>query len=151
MQVLTLMTRNPICCTADTRLEEVARMMVSHHCGAVPVVDALESRVPVGIITDRDITCRSLGQGKDSAQMTARDCMSSPVVTVRPETSLEACCRIMEESQVRRVPVVDAKGRCSGIVAQADIAKKAPEHETAEFVRAISQSTVSASQVTLPA
>jgi CBS-domain-containing membrane protein len=66
--------------------------------------------------------------------------MSSPAVTVRPDTHLEECCQTLEEMPVRRVPVVDADGCCCGIVSQADIAQHASERLTAEVVRTVSQS-----------
>jgi CBS-domain-containing membrane protein len=71
--------------------------------------------------------------------------MSGNVVTVTPEMSLEACCNVMEENQLRRVPVVDATGRCCGIVAQADIAQHAPRKTTAEVVKEVSKQTTAAS------
>jgi CBS domain-containing protein len=71
--------------------------------------------------------------------MKARDCMSTPALTVTPDMSLEECCRIMEEKQIRRIPVVDAQGCCCGIVAQADIALKAPDRQAAEVVKDISR------------
>ncbi len=58
MQIREIMTGDPICCTRDTGLPEVARMMVEHDCGAIPVVESRNSKIPVGVITDRDITCR---------------------------------------------------------------------------------------------
>jgi CBS domain-containing protein len=93
---------------------------------------------PVGVITDRDITCRSVAMGNNPLEMTAGDCMSSPCITVTPEMSVEDCCQVMEENQVRRVPVVDESGACCGIVAQADIAQHASKRETARVVKEIS-------------
>ena len=58
-------------------------------------------------------------------------------------TPLDECIRIMEESQIRRVPVVNGGGMCCGIVAQADIAKHAPRRATAELVSNVSQPAVS--------
>ncbi|HLK60004.1 MAG TPA: CBS domain-containing protein [Chthonomonadaceae bacterium] len=147
MQVRQVMTQNPTCCTPDTRLQEVANMMVVHHCGAIPVVGNLETRHPIGIITDRDIACRSLAEGKNPLQMTAQECMSTPVVTVRPDNSIEECCRLMEQNRIRRIPVVNAKGGCEGIVAQADIARKGPDFETVDILKAISRPTEAASFV----
>jgi CBS-domain-containing membrane protein len=71
--------------------------------------------------------------------------MSSPSVNVTPETSLEECCKTMEASLVRRIPVVDETGSCCGIVSQADIARNAPKEETGEVVKQISQPAISAS------
>jgi len=138
MQVKEIMTASPACCTPDTSLADVAKMMVEHDCGEIPVIHGSDQR-PIGVITDRDITCRAVAQGKDPQQMKARDCMSSPVLTVTPDMSLEECCRIMEEKQLRRVPVVDQRGSCCGIVAQADIALKATDGQAAEVIKDISR------------
>lgn len=146
MHVQDIMTKNPACCTPATKLQDVARTMVEHDCGCVPVVESQETLKPVGVITDRDITCRTVAQGKNPLEMTAGDCMSSPVMTVTPETSVEDCCADMEQNQVRRVPVVDATGGCCGIVAQADIAKAVPRQEMAKVVQEVSQPTDSPSR-----
>jgi len=138
MQVRQIMTENPACCGPDASLAEVARMMVENNCGEIPVVHGSDNR-PIGVITDRDITCRAVAQGKNPLQMKARECMSTPALTVTPEMSLEDCCRIMEEKQIRRIPVVDERGSCCGIVAQADIALKTPDRQAAEVVRDISR------------
>lgn len=61
------------------------------------------------------------------------------LVTVRPETSVDECCKLMEKHQIRRVLVVDQKGACCGIVVQADVANHAPDGETAEVVKEISR------------
>jgi CBS domain-containing protein len=65
--------------------------------------------------------------------------MTSPVIAVSEETSVDDCCRVMEENQVRRVPVVDAKGKCCGMVAQADVARNATGQQTAGMVKEVSQ------------
>ncbi len=140
MNVKDIMTKDPACCTAETSLQEVAQIMVDHDCGCVPVVDSEESKIPVGMITDRDITTRVVAEGKNPLDLTAADAMTSTVVSVTPETSIEECCNVMESSQIRRVAVVDANGSCCGIVAQADIATNAPAFETAEVVQEVSKS-----------
>jgi CBS domain-containing protein len=137
MRVSDVMTRNVACCTPETSLLEVARLMVDHDCGEIPVVDA--AGAPIGVVTDRDITCRTVAEGKNALLLAARDCMSVPCVTVTPEVSLEQCCQTMEAHRIRRVPVVDAAGECCGIVAQADIARRGPRTEAAQVVKRISQ------------
>ena len=148
MQVKDIMTQTPACCTSDTNLQEVAKLMVEHDCGESPVVESKQSMKLVGVITDRDITCRTVAEGKNPLEMTAGDCMSSPCIIVTPEMSLEDCCKVMEENQVRRVPVVDESGNCCGIVAQADIAQHASKQETAGVVKRVSMPSESASRVT---
>jgi CBS domain-containing protein len=145
MQVKDIMTKNPACCTAETNLKEVAMLMVEHDCGETPVVDNKKSMKLLGVITDRDITIRTVAQGKNPLEMTAGDCMSSPAVTVTRLMSIDECCTIMEDNKVRRVPVVDEKGSCCGIVAQADIAQHASKQETGDVVKKVSQPTHAAS------
>jgi len=139
MEVREIMTREPACCTPETKLQDVARMMVDQDCGGIPVVESKSSRKPIGVVTDRDITTRAVATGKNPAELAARDCMSTSVVTVTPETEVESCCQLLEKHQVRRVPVVDQRGQLCGMVSQADIAKHASGRDTAEVVRSISQ------------
>jgi predicted transcriptional regulator/YHS domain-containing protein len=119
-------------------LRDVARLMRDFDCGEIPVVDGSAKR-PVGVVTDRDIACRAVAQGSDLDELSARDCMSTPVVTVTPETSIEDCCNTMEARQIRRVPVVDQAGSCCGIVSQADVALHASARQSAEVVREVSR------------
>lgn len=145
MQTREIMTEDPTCCAPETNLEDVARLMEDHDCGEIPVLD--EHSRPIGVVTDRDIACRAVAQGKDPQRTAARDVMSSPVVTATPDTSVEDCCAQMEQNQIRRMPVVDESGGCCGMVSQADIARSASEHESAELVRDVSQPTQEASRV----
>lgn len=137
MKVKELMTRHPACCQPETSLTDVARLMVDNDCGSIPVVDQNEKII--GVVTDRDIVTRAVAEGKNPAQLRAEDCMTSRVVTISPEESIEECCQKMEEHQVRRIPVTDDAGKCCGIVSQADIALEGDEAETAEVVKLVSQ------------
>jgi CBS domain-containing protein len=131
-----VMTPDPQCCTAEQPLNEVAQLMVECNCGEIPVVDA--NKKLVGVVTDRDIVCRVVAQGKNPSAVTAEEAMSSPVISVSIESSLDAVMGQMEQHQIRRVPVVDAEGCCCGIISQADVALKAKEQDTGEMVRAVS-------------
>ena len=133
-----LMTRNPACCTPDAPLEEVARMMVDCNCGEIPVVDSKQSMQPVGAITDRDIVCRIVAEGKNPLQSKVRDCMTAPCITVSRDASIEECCELMEKNLIRRIPVVDNQGRCCGIISQADLVNRVNE-VAAEVLRQVSQ------------
>lgn len=135
-----LMTANPQCCTAETPLNEVAKLMVENDCGEIPVVDAAKKLI--GVVTDRDIVCRIVAKGQNPSAMTAQDAMTQPVISVTEDSSLEDVLSLMEEHQIRRVPVVDASGGCCGIVAQADVALVAEERETGEMVREVSRDVV---------
>lgn len=143
MQVREIMSDNPACCGPDASVQDAARLMVEHDCGEIPVVDG--ERKPVGVVTDRDIACRAVAEGKD-ANTPVREVMSTPAVTVSPDTSVEDCCRTMEENQIRRVPVVDDKGGCCGMVAQADVAFQGTEQMAVGVVRDVSQPSHEASR-----
>jgi CBS domain-containing protein len=145
MQVRNVMTADPACCISETALQEVAQMMIDHDCGEIPVVENKETKLPIGVITDRDIVCRTVARGLNPLDLTVAECMTKPCVTVTPDMSIEECSRIMEENKIRRVPVVDAAGCCCGIVALADIALRAQKGVTAEVVKEVSEPTVAAS------
>jgi CBS domain-containing protein len=139
MQIEQLMTKSPKCCTPDTNLRDVARLMKDYDCGEIPVVESSLNLKPIGVITDRDIVCRAVAQGKNPLQMTARDCLTTPAVTCALDASVEECCRHMEQHQVRRIPVVDKSGLLCGIVSQADVARLLTPEQSAEVVREVSQ------------
>lgn len=139
MDVKSVMTANPACCTAQTPLRDVARMMVDNDCGQIPVVDA--ANAPIGVVTDRDIVVRIVAEGRDPATACAADCMTGPVTTVGADSSLAECCETMEREQVRRVPVVAADGSLCGIVSLADVALAGRDQKTAEVVKQVSEPT----------
>lgn len=139
-----VMTRNPACCTPHTTLDDVAKLMVHNHCGEIPVVDAFDRLI--GVVTDRDIVCRVVAEGKNPMGYTAETCMSTPVVTVAANAGLQDVVSTMEQHQVRRVLVVDERGSCVGIISQADVAWTRPERDVAELVREVSRDTGDTSQ-----
>ena len=139
MLVNEIMTENPACCTADAGLQEVAEMMVTNDCGCIPVVEDLAHYKPIGMITDRDITCRAIAKGKNPLDLTAGDIMTKNVITISADTSVEDCCNLMEDNQIRRIAVIDENGGCCGMVAQADIAINANDNKTAEVVQEVSK------------
>ncbi len=143
MQVRELMTAEPTCCRPETSLQEAAKMMADEDCGCLPVVD--QDMKPVGVITDRDITCRTVAQGRNPLDLTVSDAMTSPVISVSSNSDIHECCQLMEDNQVRRLPVVDESGSCCGMVAQADIALNAPEEMSGDLVKGVSQESSSAS------
>src|SRR6266480_3711709 len=147
MQVKEVMTADPTCCIPETGLQEVAQMMVDHDCGEIPVVENKQTKIPIGVITDRDIVCRTVAQGLNPLDLSVADCLSKPCVTVTPEMSIEECSRILEENQIRRVPVVDADGSCCGIVSLADIALHARKSVAGEVIKEVSQPSAAAAAV----
>lgn len=120
MLVRDIMTEEPMCCKQDDSIQDAAKMMVQCDCGEIPVVD--DQQKPIGVITDRDITCRVVAEGENPENYNVGQAMTTPVITVDEFTDLAQCCQIMQDKMIRRVVVVDDEGRCCGIVSQADIA-----------------------------
>jgi CBS domain-containing protein len=140
MKAQDLMTTEPACCTPESTAREAARMMREHDCGCVPVVEG-ESRRLVGVVTDRDIACRGVAEGK-GPETQVREIMSKDPQCCHPGDDIAAVEQIMMQGQVRRVPVVDAKGNCVGMIAQADLAlndKAANDSEIGRVVERISE------------
>ena len=132
-----VMTPDPACCTRHTTLDQVAKMMIQQDCGEIPVLDVNDQLV--GVVTDRDIVCRVVADGKNPMAYTADTCMTHPVVTVQFDDPIEKVVSTMEQYRIRRVPVVDGEGRCAGIISQADLARAEPLPEVGELVRQVSR------------
>jgi CBS domain-containing protein len=112
--------------------------MVRHDCGEIPIVENKDLKKVVGVVTDRDIVCRTVAEGKNPLTLKAGDAMSTPAVTVNERTGDDEVRRVMETHQIRRVPVVDQNGACCGIVSLADIALRESRKDTGDLVREVS-------------
>jgi len=132
-----VMTHDPACCSPTTTLDQVAKMMVQNDCGEIPIIDTANR--PIGVVTDRDIVCRVVAEGKNPAGHTAESAMTRSVVMVASNAKLDDVIATMAENQIRRVLVVDDDGCCTGIIAQADIALDGPPRQAAELVREVSR------------
>jgi CBS domain-containing protein len=140
MRAKDLMTTDPACCTLNTTVREAAQLMRDHDCGCIPVVEGDSMRL-VGVLTDRDIACRCVAEGK-SPDTPVRDIMTTTPQCCHPDDDIAAVEQIMIEAQVRRVPVVDAKDCCVGMIAQADLAlneEAASDREVGQMVERISE------------
>lgn len=109
---------NVICCEADTPISEVASLMRKHHVGDVVVVDhqGEGARIPIGIITDRDILIETIALDIEARLFTAADLMTSPVTTVQEDASVSEALGIMRGKRIRRLPVVTRAGTLFGMV-----------------------------------
>jgi CBS domain-containing protein len=112
-------------------------MMRQHDCGEIPVINLAEE--PIGVVTDRDIVCRIVAEGKNPMAYPAEFCMSQPVAVVHASAPFRDVVSIMEKHQLRRVPVVDEHGRCVGMISQADIARAGVTRDVAELLREVSR------------
>lgn len=114
---------NVICCEADASVSQVAALMRRHHVGDVVVVDADQPglRVPIGIVTDRDILVETISLDIDAKLFTAGDLMTSPVTSIKEEAGLFEAIGLMRNKKIRRLPVLTASGSLSGIITLDDV------------------------------
>lgn len=129
MKIQDVMTRDPRSVTPQTPAREAAQIMKDEDVGIIPVVEGARL---VGVVTDRDLALRIVAEGRD-ASATVRDVMSSGrIATCRPDEDLDRVMETMAKEQVRRIPIVDERGSLVGIVAQADVVRKAKDDQKAE-------------------
>ena len=111
-------------CEADTLIPDVAAMMRKHHVGDVIVVEEKDAtRMPIGIVTDRDIVIETVALDVDADAFTAGDLMSAPVATICEDAGFVETLRQMRIHKVRRMPVVTTEGGLVGIVTVDDVVK----------------------------
>ena len=122
MKAADLMTRDPACVTPTDSARDAARRMEEWDCGLVPVVDDLDARHVLGVITDRDLALRVLADGRP-ADVTVGEIMTLAPDCVTPDADVELVEHLMADRQVRRVVVIDGDGRAVGVISQADLAR----------------------------
>lgn len=127
MKVRDIMTTSVASLTPEDTVEKAASLMKEHDIGSVPVCQG--SNI-VGIITDRDITLRSVASGINASSQSVRDVMSSNPVVGSPEMSLDEASKIMSQQQIRRLPIVENQNLV-GVVALGDLATQPQSDEKA--------------------
>ncbi len=98
---------------------DAIRLMAEHHVGALPV---MPGAAPESIRSEPDYARKVILRGRSSADTPVRNIMSSPVITVVLETSVQQCMQVMTDRHVRHLPVVDG-GRVVGLVSIGDLVK----------------------------
>ncbi|MFF5933663.1 CBS domain-containing protein [Streptomyces sp. NPDC012508] len=111
MKVGGLMTDDVISAVPATSFREVAKMLAEHEISGVPVLD--QDDHVVGVVSESDLLARH--------ELTARDLMTSPAVTVHAEETVADAARLMVRRGVERLPVVDEEERLVGIVTRRDL------------------------------
>jgi CBS domain-containing protein len=87
---------------------------------------ASQARIPVGIITERDIIFRVVAQNRGPFKVKLRDIMSHPLITIQDEMSASKALSMMKRRNVTRLPVVDKKGRLVGMITMQNLVRALP-------------------------
>lgn len=103
-------------------IKEAARLMRSHHVGALVVVDAgRKGPIPIGIVTDRDIVIQVVAAGLDPESLTVGDIMPLDLITASEDQEVFDIVEQMQHHGIRRMPVIDNEGVLAGIIAVDDL------------------------------
>lgn len=110
---------------------DAAQLMRTHHVGDLVVVEEREGRrLPVGIVTDRDVVVEVVAAGVNPDALKVGDIMGPEVATVRESEGLFEALRFMRDKGVRRMPVVDSTGALAGILTLDDLLSLLAEEMT---------------------
>jgi len=122
MPVGELCIRQAVVTSRNTSVLDAAKLMRQHHVGDIVVTDGVAGRrVPVGIVTDRDIVLEVLAQELDATSLSAGDIMSGDLITVRENEGVFQTIQLMRAKGARRAPVVNSEGLLVGIVSVDDL------------------------------
>lgn len=135
MKVKEAMHRGVEWVSPDTSLSKIAETMRKHDIGAIPVG---ENDRLVGMVTDRDIVTKALAAGKAVDKTTAADVMTKGIIYCRDNEEIDDAVRIMENRQIRRLPVIDENKRMVGMLSLGDVSHAASQQLTGELARAVS-------------
>ena len=122
MQIAEVMTREPVICVPGCSAQAAAELMRQHDIGILPVVFDRFSRKLLGVVSDRDLCLAVIGAGHPPS-VEVQECMTSQLVTGSPHDDVQVAIHLMQEHQVRRLPIVDKEGRLVGILALADLVR----------------------------
>lgn len=122
MRVSEYCNREVVVLEQDASVTEAAQIMREYHVGDVVIIRSQQGkRIPVGILTDRDIALEIVAKSADPAVVSAGDAMSFELVTVTEDDDLMHAIEIMRDKGIRRLPVVDLDEALVGILTVDDV------------------------------
>jgi CBS domain-containing protein len=130
-----VMTGGAECIGENETVIDAAKKMAELDVGALPICGE-DDRLK-GMLTDRDIAVKVLGQDRDPSSVKAGELGDGKPVTIGADDSVREALQTMKEHKVRRLPVIDGHDLI-GIVSQGDLATNADEDDVGDLVEAIS-------------
>jgi len=135
--VLSFMTANVKTAMENQPIREVCKMMYQNKNGSMLILkknaiddDKSDDKKPIGIVTERDIV-RLMGSSDVSLDnISVGELMSSPLITINPNNSIKDAIEIMQQKDIRRLPVVDNKGKMVGIITDKDVFRAMLKNQT---------------------
>jgi CBS domain-containing protein len=122
VKVKDLMIKEVIQIDENASVKEAADIMNHHEIGSIV---AVRKRKATGILTERDLLKRIVSEGKNAEKTRVKEVMSTPLVTIPPDTDLEDAARLMFEKKIKKLPVV-SENHLLGLISLTDIARCQP-------------------------
>jgi len=145
MQIKEVMTANPTCCIPSDTAQTAAIIMRDEDTGIVPIVEGKGDRQLVGVVTDRDLCVGVIANAAttDLLNVPIEQCMTTKVISCKPDEDVDAVLVAMQENQIRRIVVVDDENKIQGIVSMADLMNRGKVEKGAirETLKSISKPT----------
>ena len=130
------MTRSVKTTKENETMRQVCKLMYQGNIGSIVIIKKhtdgheaetsdtkMKNEMPIGIVTERDIA-RMVGfSAKFFADMTVSEVMSKPLITINSDTLVKDAVALMEQKEIRRLPIVDNEGQMVGIITSKDIFK----------------------------
>ncbi|HDS44677.1 MAG TPA: CBS domain-containing protein [Methanomicrobia archaeon] len=124
LEVGDVMTPNVITEDEEASATKLSKEMELGNIGSIVITKAGK---PVGIVTDRDIALKVCARKRNPSEVRAREIMSSPLITIERDASLEHACELIAAKGVRRLPVIDGE-ELVGIVSVRNILTRSPTY-----------------------
>jgi CBS domain-containing protein len=137
MRIAEIMTRDPEVVASDSFLQDAAMKMQDLNVGMLPIRDG--DRL-VGMLTDRDITVRATAQGRDPTKTQVREVMTPDVIYCFEDQDVSQAAKLMQDKQIRRLPILSREKRLVGIVSLGDVAVHSGQQDTvSETIKEVSE------------
>jgi CBS domain-containing protein len=137
MRIAEIMTRDPEVVASDSFLQDAAMKMQELNVGMLPIRDG--DRL-VGMLTDRDITVRATAQGRDPTKTQVREVMTPDVIYCFEDQDVSQAAKLMQDKQIRRLPILSREKRLVGIVSLGDVAVHSGQQDTvSETIKEVSE------------
>lgn len=116
--VADVMTKNVQTSSENETIMNIARMMYSRKIGSIVMVSLNK---PIGIITERDLAYKVVANNVQPKVATAKDIMTSPLISIKPNDNVYYAFKIMNEKKIKKLPVTNENGELVGILTQTDM------------------------------
>jgi CBS domain-containing protein len=137
MRIAEIMTQDPEVVTSDVVLKDAALKMRELDVGMLPISN--DDRL-VGMLTDRDITIRATAEGRDPTKTQVHEVMTQEVIYCFEDQEVSEAAKLMQEKQIRRLPILNREKGLIGIVSLGDVAVHSGEKSVvAETIKEVSE------------